>query len=202
VRRHGSVETGRIVEVASRRTASVDFPLEATADGRAVTEILSILAGQLAERPEDAAASVQRLGEIAGVEILLTALLGQSAEGVTVSYTAWDVTRGAVLGAEVAGPLPADEAGIAAGAVATAGAVLEASWASVHTVQTDDENALQNREEEPLRPRRVARPFWQQWWFWTVVGVAVVGAGVGIGFGVAEATRGPEISNGEVIFDL
>ncbi|UJR86309.1 hypothetical protein [Sandaracinus amylolyticus] len=30
-----------------------------------------------------------------------------------------------------------------------------------------------------------------EWWFWTLIGVAVVGAGVGIGVGVAVASEGP-----------
>ena len=34
-------------------------------------------------------------------------------------------------------------------------------------------------------PVSVASPFWRRWWFWTIVGVAVLGAGIGTGAALA-----------------
>lgn len=198
----GRVEVGRVVEVRGRRPVAVSLALDPSDDGPVVAELVSGLPGQILERPDDVVGTVQRLGEILGVELLAVAYLIRDEQGLVVRLTAWDVLRGEPLATQTAGPFESSDAvALATAAAPTVDSLLEAATAAQRVEQAVDVPIVRPRPTPPPPPPP-SRPFWQQWWFWTVVGVAVVGAGVGIGFGVAEATSGPERTNGELILDL
>lgn len=42
---------------------------------------------------------------------------------------------------------------------------------------------------DPNRRRRVRRPVYQQWWFWTIIGTAVVGLAVGLPVGLTRSSQ-------------
>jgi hypothetical protein len=48
---------------------------------------------------------------------------------------------------------------------------------------------------EETGPERRAEP-WEEWWFWTSIGAAVVAVGVGVGVGVGIASQGPIVPEG------
>jgi hypothetical protein len=202
VRLPGHVEVGRVVEARSRRSTSIEVALDPSDDGPLVAELLAQLPGQLEERPDDAVGTIQRLGEVLGVETLLLGVVSRGDEGIVVEYTAWDVLQGTSLATQTAGPFETpDGVAIATAAPTVVDELLAAAWTAQHVEQVEDEPVVRPRPEPPPPPPP-PRPFWQQWWFWTVIGVAVVGAGVGIGFGAAAATGGPERTDGELVLDL
>jgi len=202
IRLPGHVEVGRSIEVRARREASTELSMDMTEDGPLVSELLAQLPGQLEERPDDAVGTVQRIGEILGIETLLTAIVVPGDGGVTVQYTAWDVLRGESLATATTDPIDStDGVTIATEASASLDSLLAATWTAMHVEQAVDQPVLRPTPERPAPPPP-RPPFWQEWWFWTVVGVVVVGAGLGIGFGAAAATGGPERTDGEVILDL
>lgn len=48
---------------------------------------------------------------------------------------------------------------------------------------------------EEAAPERRPEP-WEEWWFWTSIGAAVIGIGVGVGVGVGLATQSPALPEG------
>jgi hypothetical protein len=222
VRRQGFVETGQVVDISPRRTTEVEFALEQTEDGPIIDELLDQLAGQIAEASDEAAGTVQRIGEVLNLEVLITAVVVRDApaqdgdsdsegeiepaiEGeagpVSVLLNGWDVMRGESLAQQNAGPFTAEPVALIGDIQAPFDELVSATWTTMNTPQAPIEPvvvAQPDIEPEP-EPRR---PFWQQWWFWTAVGAVVLGAGLGIGFGAAAASDDDAPINGEVILDL
>ncbi len=198
----GYGEVGRVVEIRRGREASVSLDLEPTEEGPVIAELLDQLPGQLEERPDDAIGTVQRVGEILGVEILITVVLNSSPEGTSAVMHAWDVLRGERLSRQTAGPIEGEGLAVAAELQEPITDLASVAWSAQNVNQVADVPPVEQAPIGPTDPIQPARPFYRTWWFWTIVSAAAVGAGLGIGFGVAAANDAPGRTNGELILDL
>jgi hypothetical protein len=201
IRRQGFVEAGQVIEVTARRSTAVEASLSTAEGGQVIDELLGQLATQVVAGSDEAVATVQRLGEELGLEVLFTATVVRADSGVTVRLDGWNAVTGAAISSRNAGPFEADPVSIAGDVQPGASELLDATWSALSTAQAPIEPVVEPViEPQPLPPRR---PFWRQWWFWTAVGAVVVGAGLGIGLGVGLSDNGNEgPQNGEVILDL
>lgn len=217
VRRQGFTETGQVVDITPRRATNVEATLEPTEDGTVVEELLEQLALQIYEASDEASGTVQRLGEVLNLEVLVTAVVvredagedegdgesdGQSASGnVSVLLNGWDVIEGESIAQQNAGPFVPDAVALVGDIQAPFDELLSSTWTTMNTSQAPIEPIVEPQPDIEPEPER-RRPFWQQWWFWTAVGAVVLGAGLGIGFGAAAAGDDDAPVNGEVILDL
>ncbi len=201
VRQQGYTEAGQVVEVSSRRPTQVQLELAATNDGQLIAGLVEQIGIELAENNTGVGGTVRRLGEILGLEVLMTALVSRGDDGIGVQLNVWNVVEGRSLSRGNAGPFEEDPIIVAGDTPPSAQNVLNDAWSAQNVPQVVD-RPIPPPTTPPPPPPPPRRPFWQQWWFWTAVGVVVAGAGVGIGFGVASATEEPGETPGEVILDL
>jgi len=88
--------------------------------------------------------------------------------------------------------------------------LVSGSLAAAATVRADTETSSEPVDEElPFEHHEEPAPtgggsIVEEWWFWTIIGVAVVGAGVGIGVGVATSQGGGlgQDPNGHVVLEF
>lgn len=201
VRQQGYVEAGQVVEVSRRRPTSVEVSLERTSDGVAIADMLREIADQLSSNPAGAVITIQSLGEMLNVDVVVTAFISQTEEGVTVRLDTWDIEEGESIASETAGPFEASGVVIAGDVQPSFEEILTETWTAMNVQQADDEPIIEQRPPPPP-PEPTRAPVWRQWWFWTVIGAVVVGAGVGLGVGLGTANQEPGRTNGEIIIDL
>jgi hypothetical protein len=203
VRRQGFVEAGQVVEVSGRGPSRVALNLQPTAEGESVAAMVLELANTISGPTDQLQDVIQRLGAELEIDVLLTALVSRTADGIHVQINVWDAARGVSLARQAAGPFEADPIVVAGDTPLVAQNALTAAFTALNVPQAVDEPLPPPLEPEPEPPPPTPRrPFWRQWWFWTAVGVVVVGAGVGVGLGVGLSNQEPGATNGEVIFDL
>lgn len=199
VRQQGYAEAGRVVEVGRRATVAT-ITLEPTDDGQLIAGLLEQLATQVVDSPNAANGTVQHLGEVLNLEVLITAVVVREGEGVRVMLNGWDAVQGESVVQEDAGPYATEAISIIGDIQPTFDDLISSTWTAMNTSQAPIEPVVEPQPD--IEPEPMRRPFWQQWWFWTAVGAAVVGASFGIGFGVAAANDGEAPVTGEVILDL
>ena len=108
VRQQGFVEAGQVVEVSSRRPTQVTLDLSATDDGELVASLVEQIGIELAESDNAAGGTVRRLGELLGLEVLMTALVTRGDDGISVALNVWDANLGRSLSQQNAGPFEED----------------------------------------------------------------------------------------------
>lgn len=140
-------------------------------------EFQRLLRGELGE--ERAGANLRSLGNTLGAaQVLVGVVRPIGGRQVHVQIWLYDI-RTRFLLASREGALSTDEAGML-----TARQMARDLYQGV-----DLRGALAAPEEDAGSGARQPE-LWEQWWFWTVVGVVVVAGGVGIGAGVASTTPG------------
>ncbi len=201
VRSQGYVEQGRVIEVSSRRATNLEFDLEPTREGPEATDMLIDLSNQFEEGAHtEAADTVRRLGELLNVEMLATAYVSRGDDGVNVRLNAWDIVGRESVATEQLGPFEADGVMIAGDVQPSFEEMVTSAWAAMNIQQSSDVPLVDIAPPPPPPP--VERPVYRRWWFWTVIGVVVVGAGLGVGLGVGLQESPPGVTQGEVIIDL
>jgi hypothetical protein len=136
-----------------------------------------------ASRPEPDARSMGRLGAAVG------------ADWVISPYLVSSKTRREALHLRVVStskkPVDASEATVVLGALGGwSAAVRQALYPFFAEVAEDSRPAFLDQTSEVVEPA-TEKPFYRRWWFWTAVGVVVVG-GAAVAIGVALANREPE----------
>ncbi|MFN7700100.1 MAG: PEGA domain-containing protein [Deltaproteobacteria bacterium] len=144
-------------------------------------EALAVISAELGE--DRAGQNIVSLGRTLGTAQVVIARLGR-AEGGTTTLEAflYDV-RTRFLLAHRESSLDGSEEGIEQARLL--GLELYRGVDLAGTVQVVEEAG----------PERRAEP-WEEWWFWTSIGGAVVAVGIGVGVGVGIASQGPAIPEG------
>ncbi|MDQ3033004.1 MAG: PEGA domain-containing protein [Myxococcota bacterium] len=145
-------------------------------------EFQRVLRGELGE--ERAGQNLRSLGNTLGAAQVIVGVVRPIGESqVHVQVWLYDI-RTRFLLATREGTITTDEAGM-----------LTARQMSVDLYRgVDLGGAIAAPEEDGVAGGERQPELWEQWWFWTVVGVVVVAGGVGIGAGVA--TSGPGVPDG------
>lgn len=167
-----------------RGGTTVRLQLEPNPRARLVAspEALAAIASELGE--SRAGANLRSLGTTLGAAQVVVARLSRNETGSNLDVYLYDV-RTRFLLAHRETPFEATEEG-AEQARLLAIALYEG---------VDLSGTVTVAEEE--QPERRVEP-WEEWWFWTTIGVAVAAVGVGIGVGVSVASEGPNVPEGWV----
>lgn len=167
---------------ATRNGSRVDLDLDPNPRARLVAspEALSAIAAELGETR--AGPNIRSLGTTLGTAQVVIARLVRADGTTTLDAYLYDVRTRFLLAHR--------EATIAGGEEGTE----QARLLAVELYQNVDlSGTLQVTEE--AGPERRAEP-WEEWWFWTSIGAAVVAVGVGVGVGVGLSSQGPAIPDG------
>lgn len=199
VRLQGYVEQGEVVEISRRRSTDVEFELESTPEGPGIEEALMDLATEMGESPASGTRTVVEIGALLGVEMLATAYVSRADDGVVVQLNIWDIDGALSVESEQVGPFENDGVIVAGDTTPSFEELLTSAWTAMNVEQVEDEPVV---EPPPPPPPIESPPIWRRWWFWTIIGVVVVGAGVGLGVGLGTASQEPGLTQGEVIIDL
>jgi hypothetical protein len=162
-----------------RTSASVRIELHPNERSQLVAsdEFQRVLRGELGE--ERAGANLRSLGNTLGAAQVVVGVVRPIGESqVHVQIWLYDI-RTRFLLASREGTLTTDEAGM-----------LTARQMARELYQGVDLRGALAAPEEDVSVGDRQPELWEQWWFWTVVGVVVVAGGVGIGAGVASSSPG------------
>jgi hypothetical protein len=167
---------------APRNGGRVELALAPNPRARLVAspEALASIAAELGE--SRAGPNIRSLGTTLGAAQVVVARLVR-AEGVTTLDAYLYDVRTRFLLAHREATLEAEEEGIE-----------QARLLAVELYQGVDLSGSVAVADEG-GPERRAEP-WEEWWFWTSIGAAVVAVGVGIGVGVGLASQGPSVPDG------
>lgn len=173
----------RMIRRASVRSGGVStasYELVPNERSRLVSsaEFQRVLRGELGE--DRAGDNLRSLGNTLGAAQVLVGVVRPIGEDqVHVQVWLYDI-RTRFLLATREGTLTTDEAGME-----TARQMAVELYRGV-----DLRGAIAAPEEDTIPGTERAPELWEQWWFWTAVGVVVVAGGVGIGVGVATSSPG------------
>ena len=174
-----SVKTIRRASVSAQGSA-VSYALAPNERSRLVAspEAQAAIRGELGE--ERAGTSIRSLGSTLGAaQVMIGIVTPEGGEMVHTHVYLYDM-RTRFLLAQQEASMGIDEAGMD---VARQLAVDLYAGVDLSGAVAAPEDALHDTIER--RPER-----YEEWWFWTVIGVAVVGIGVGVGVGVATSQPG------------
>lgn len=175
----GSVKTIVRATVTAQGSA-VSYRLAPNERSRLVAspEAQAAIRGELGE--ERAGTSIRSLGSTLGAaQVIIGIVTPETSDSVHVHAYLYDM-RTRFLLAQQQATMTMDEAGLD---VARQLAVDLYAGVDLRGSVAAPEDALHDTVER--RPE-----LYEEWWFWTVIGVAVVGIAIGIGVGVATATPG------------
>lgn len=179
--KHIAFEKAVVRATVERGGSSVSYALAPNERSRLVSspEALSAIRGELGE--ERAGSSIRSLGNTLGAAQVVIGVVRPAGDSLHVQLFLYDVRTRFLLGrGEVT--LTRDEAGME-----------EARAAAVELYEgVDHSGAIDAPIDDG--PTTRAPEVYEQWWFWTAIGVVAVGIGVGVGVGVA--TTGPGIPDG------
>lgn len=148
-------------------------------------EAFAALSAELGEAR--AGANIRSLGATLGAAQVVIARLDEAPEGATLHVYLYDV-RTRFLLAQREATIALGEQGI--------------EQARLLVADLYDGVDLSGAVElvEEANPERRAEP-WEEWWFWTSIGAAVVAVGVGVGVGVSIASEPPAVPDGWIRID-
>ncbi len=169
---------------AARTGGTVELTLEPNPRARLVAspEALASIAGELGE--SRAGPNLRSLGSTLGAAQVVVARLVRAEGATTLDAYLYDVRTRFML-AHRETEIDSSEEGIE-----------QARLLAIELYQGVDLSGTVAVVEE-TGPERRAEP-WEEWWFWTSIGAAVVAVGVGVGVGVGLATQGPAVPEGWV----
>lgn len=174
-----SVKTIRRASVSASGSA-VSYTLAPNERSRLVAspEAQAAIRGELGE--ERAGTSIRSLGSTLGAaQVLIGIVTPETAETVHVHVYLYDM-RTRFLLAQREASMSTDDAGMDV-----------ARQLAVDLYEGVDLSGAVAAPEDALHDTVERRPeLYEEWWFWTVIGVAVVGIAVGVGVGVATAQPG------------
>lgn len=174
-----SVKTIRRATVEAQGS-SVSYRLTPNERSRLVAspEAQAAIRGELGE--ERAGSNIRSLGSTLGAaQVIIGVVTPEGAEGVHVQAYLYDMRTRFLLSQREAS-MTADEAGMEI-----------ARQLGVDLYEGVDLSGAVAAPEEALHDTVERRPeLYEEWWFWTVIGVAAVGIGVGVGVGVATSQPG------------
>ncbi len=175
------VRVVRRVSVA-RSGSAVDIDLDPNPRARLVAspEAFAALSAELGE--PRAGANIRSLGATLGTAQVVIARLGRAGAELALDVYLYDV-RTRFLLAHREATLADGEQGI--------------EQARLLALDLYDGVDLSGSVEvaEEANPERRTEP-WEEWWFWTSIGAAVVAVGVGVGVGVGIASQPPSVPEG------
>ncbi|MBN8612670.1 MAG: PEGA domain-containing protein [Deltaproteobacteria bacterium] len=143
-------------------------------------EALSAISAELGETR--AGANIRSLGSTLGTAQVVIARLVRAEGATTLDAYLYDVRTRFLLAHREATIEGAEEG------------IEQARLLAVELYQGVDLSGTVEVVEE-TGPERRAEP-WEEWWFWTSIGAAVVAVGVGVGVGVGIASQGPAVPEG------
>jgi hypothetical protein len=169
---------------APRNGDTIEITLQPNPRARLVAspEALGAIATELGE--SRAGANIRSLGTTLGAAQVVIARLVRADGATTLDAYLYDV-RTRFLLAHRQTALEAEEEGVE-----------QARLLAVELYQGVDLSGTVAVVDDG-GPERRAEP-WEEWWFWTSIGAAVVAVGVGIGVGVGLASQGPAVPEGWV----
>ena len=174
-----SVKTIRRATVEAQGS-SVSYRLTPNERSRLVAspEAQAAIRGELGEAR--AGSNIRSLGSTLGAaQVIIGVVTPEGAEGVHVQAYLYDMRTRFLLSQREAS-MTADEAGMEI-----------ARQLGVDLYEGVDLSGAVAAPEEALHDTVERRPeLYEEWWFWTVIGVAAVGIGVGVGVGVATSQPG------------
>lgn len=174
-----SVKTIRRASVAAAGS-SVSYTLAPNERSRLVAspEAQAAIRGELGE--DRAGTSIRSLGSTLGAaQVIIGIVTPETAETVHVQAYLYDMRTRFLLSQQEAS-MGTDEAGMEV-----------AHQLAVDLYRGVDLSGAVAAPEEALHDTVERRhELYEEWWFWTVIGVAVVGIGVGVGVGVATSQPG------------
>jgi hypothetical protein len=183
-----SVKTVRRATVAAGGSA-VSYPLTPNERSRLVAtpEAQAAIRGELGE--DRAGSSIRSLGSTLGAaQVIIGIVTPEAADTVHVHAYLYDMRTRFLLSQREAS-MGTDEAGMEV-----------ARQLGIDIYQGVDLSGAVAAPEEALHDTVERRTeLYEEWWFWTIIGVAAVGIGVGIGVGVA--TSQPGVPDGWTRFD-
>lgn len=178
-----SVKTIRRATVEAHGS-SVSYRLTPNERSRLVAspEAQAAIRGELGE--ERAGTNIRSLGSTLGAaQVIIGVVTPDGAESVHVQAYLYDMRTRFLLSQREAS-MTTDEAGMEV-----------ARQLGVDLYEGVDLSGAVAAPEEALHDTVERRPeLYEEWWFWTVIGVAAVGIGVGVGVGVA--TSQPSVPDG------
>ena len=143
-------------------------------------EALAAISAELGE--DRAGANIRSLGTTLGTAQVVVARLVRADGATTLDAYLYDVRTRFLLAHREAAIDGAEEG------------IEQARLLAVELYQGVDLSGTVEVVEES-GPERRAEP-WEEWWFWTSIGAAVVAVGVGVGVGVGIASQGPAVPEG------
>ncbi|MFO0714501.1 MAG: PEGA domain-containing protein [Sandaracinus sp.] len=167
---------------AARSGSRVQLDLDPNPRARLVAspEALAAIAAELGENR--AGPNIRSLGTTLGTAQVVVARLVRADGATTLDAYLYDVRTRFLLAHREAAIEDSEEG------------IEQARLLAVELYQGVDLSGSVAVVEE-TGPERRPEP-WEEWWFWTSIGAAVVAVGVGVGVGVGIASQGPAVPEG------